>query len=86
MRYVKSDEYGTDTACTVSDRVIRAVADREGVSPLDISTPLFDAIDPDALDRLYGNHGDGVTTVFEYSGYRVTVHGGGRVELGPIAE
>jgi hypothetical protein len=69
---------------TVSERVIHAVADREDISPLDISTPLFDAVDPDALDRLYDDGRAGVTTQFQYSGYLVTVGGSGRIELSPL--
>ncbi|SHK78645.1 MULTISPECIES: HalOD1 output domain-containing protein [Haladaptatus] len=36
----------------VSEAVIRAVADAAEVDPADM-TPLYDIIDPDALDRLF---------------------------------
>ena len=81
MRHARSQPRSAETSDTVSERVIRAVADRDGVSALDISPPLFDAIEPDALDRLYHDGRCGVTTEFEYTGYRVTVTEGGQVEL-----
>ena len=37
---------------TPSDRVIEAVAQKEGVSPVELFPRLFDVIDPDALDAL----------------------------------
>jgi len=85
MRHAEALESGPETTHTVSERVIQAIADREGVSPLDISPPLFDAIDPDALDRLYGNGRSGTSVAFEYSGYRVSVRPDGRVELTPLS-
>ncbi|WP_266075522.1 HalOD1 output domain-containing protein [Haladaptatus caseinilyticus] len=36
----------------VSEAVIRAISQVNGVDPLDLS-PLYDTIDPDALDRLF---------------------------------
>lgn len=83
MRHVT--ELKSAPATTVSERVIHAIADREAVSPLDISPPLFDAIDPDALDRLYGDGRDGITVVFEFAGYRVTVEADGHVDLAPLS-
>ncbi len=37
----------------VSEAVIRAISRVNGVDPLDIDTPLYDTIDPDALNRLF---------------------------------
>lgn len=83
MKHVNALESAPSGTYTVSERVIQAIADREAVSPLDISPPLFDAIDPDALDRLYDGR-TGVTTEFRYTGYRVTVRPSGRIELTPL--
>lgn len=38
---------------TVSEAVVEAVADAKGVDPLDLD-PLYDTIDPDALDSIFG--------------------------------
>ena len=81
MSHANALEFAPETTPTVSERVIHAVADREGVSPLDISPPLFDAVDPDALDQLYAAGRRGPTVECRYAGYRVTVTDGGHVEL-----
>lgn len=33
--------------------VVDAIAEREGVDPTDLDVPLYDAIDPDALENLF---------------------------------
>lgn len=69
----------------LSDTVVRAVAEAAGVDPTELSTPLIDAVDPDALDALfrprYGGsprQSDG-RVAFTTNGYEVVVHGDGRV-------
>lgn len=62
----------------LSQAVIMAVADAEGVDPIDLPT-LYEAIDPDALDQLLS--GDGVQVRFNYNGYGVTVDQRGVVGL-----
>lgn len=52
---------------TVTRAVIEAVAAREGVAPTDIDEPLYEVIDPDALDNLFTDTTGRV--VFEYHGY-----------------
>lgn len=70
---------------TASEAVIEAVARRNGLDPLELKTPLYDAIDSDRLDTLVesarqrGN--STVEVTFEYSGYTVTVNGDGAVTL-----
>lgn len=64
--------------------VIRAVSDAEGVDPEDLESPLYEAIDPDALDGLFAGRAN--TTgriVFRYHGYTVTVSSDDRVDLAP---
>lgn len=48
--------------------------------------PLYDVVDPDALDRLFrtGSDGDPLTTGrarFPYGGYEVTVRASGEIEI-----
>lgn len=65
--------------------VLEAVADREGVDVLDLP-PIFDAVDPDALEALLATADDTEVTVsFPYGGYDVTVTSGGRVDVDPLA-
>ena len=44
---------------SISTTVIEAVSEAADVDPIDIGTPLYDCIDPDALDALFGNRHDG---------------------------
>ena len=70
----------TEQFDTASSRVLEAVAQREGNDPVEFDRRLFDVVDPDALDALVGSGFPGTVT-FEYLGYRVTVHGTGRVDV-----
>ncbi|PSP78477.1 hypothetical protein BRC81_08010 [Halobacteriales archaeon QS_1_68_20] len=77
-------EAGSDAR--ISEKVVEAVADAEGTSPLDLRPPLYRVVDPDALDKLFSppslEHGqpDGEVT-FEYRGYEVTVRADGSVSV-----
>lgn len=68
----------------VSQRVVEQVAEAKNTSPLDV-TPLFDCVDPDALDRLFRD-GPGSTVrdqgriTFPMAGCEVTVWADGTVE------
>lgn len=60
---------------SASSVVLEAVAEAEGTTPTDLSVPLYEAVDPDALDRLFETGGDtaGGRVQFPYADYRVTV-------------
>lgn len=60
--------------------VVEAVAEAEGVDPADLDPPLARVIDPDALDALFTDGSSGWMT-FHYSGYAVTVHADGSVDV-----
>lgn len=62
--------------------VVEAVADAERVDPLDLTPPLADAVDPDALDAVLRSGTSRVS--FEYHGYEITVGGADAVELRPL--
>lgn len=66
--------------------VIDRVAELEGEDPADLSPPLYDAIDPKALDSLFqpsdSGHSETVETVrFTYHGYNVRVQSDGAVTV-----
>ncbi|WP_424016390.1 HalOD1 output domain-containing protein [Halorientalis pallida] len=67
-----------------SAAVIDSVATVTGSDPATIS-PLFEVVDPDALDRLFDTERDGgerdgpLTVSFRYEGCAVTVHADGRI-------
>ncbi|MBX0284787.1 HalOD1 output domain-containing protein [Haloarcula salinisoli] len=64
---------------SASQAVVEAVAARAGVDPLELETPLYDAIDPDELDALLEGTNRGgrspVEVTLRYNGYMVTVDG-----------
>lgn len=69
----------------VSQRVVDAVAAARDVDPLDVQ-PLYDVIDPDALEQLFtATHSSGRTdparVVFTLDGCEVTVHSDGTIDV-----
>lgn len=67
----------------VTVEIVSAIADREGIDPMDLEPPLYDAIDPDALTAITDAHpATELTLSFNYVGYRVTVIADGE----PIVE
>ncbi|MFB6142839.1 MAG: HalOD1 output domain-containing protein [Halorientalis sp.] len=68
-----------------SYQVVERVAREEGVSTTDLSRPLFEVVDAEALDTLYdgGPVADArpIRVSFEYLGYDVHVVGTGRADL-----
>lgn len=60
-----------DPPATTED-VVRAVAEREGVSETDL-TPLYHVVDPEALDAMVTHTDVSVRITFDYEGYAVTV-------------
>jgi hypothetical protein len=73
------------TKQSASEAVIEAVARRAGVDPLELGTPLYDAVDPDELNALLDGtarpNRSPVEVTFEYYGYTVTVDGDRTVTL-----
>ena len=64
--------------------VVLAVAAREGVDPTDLSPPLNDVVDPDALDAIFAEtDARGGSLSFTYHGYSVEIHSDGRVHVEP---
>lgn len=75
-----------DKAVDASESVVESVAAREGVDPVDLDVPLFDVIDPEALDALVRSVVDGssrppVRIAFTYYGYDVIVASDGLVHV-----
>lgn len=64
---------------SVSERVVEAVANDSNIDVLDLP-PLFDSIDPDALDGLVRSTSDGYVS-FIYAGQRITVTSRGDIRI-----
>ncbi|WP_224449123.1 HalOD1 output domain-containing protein [Haloprofundus salilacus] len=72
-------EYRIDTDELPSVGVVSAVAEVEGLPVLELQTPLYDVLDPDALDTLVAGGDRGISLAFEYLGHEVTVNSDGTV-------
>ena len=59
--------------------VLRAVADEKDADVTDLE-PLYNYVEPAALDDLCSHGFDGALT-FHYLDYEVTIHGDGRIEI-----
>lgn len=66
---------------SVSSKIVSEVAEFKDVDPLGIETPLYEVVDPDALDDLFtARSGPRAGSVeFAYAGCRVLVHSEGGV-------
>lgn len=64
---------------TPSEAIVLEVASRTGMDPFDLP-PLYQYVDPEALDRLVLGPGSCRMT-FEYAGYGVTIHETSHIDL-----
>lgn len=87
---VSLDQSDTNEAGSLSFKVITAVAEREGVDPIELEPPeyeaLYDVINPEALDSLFAPRQNGTARAtgrveFEFCGYDVVVTSDGDVAL-----
>ncbi|MDG5776125.1 HalOD1 output domain-containing protein [Haloarculaceae archaeon H-GB2-1] len=74
-----SRELSRTETSSLSEAVLAAVADREGVEELDLEEPLYSAVDPEALDNLFRSSTGEVR--FRYLGYTITVDHTGDVTI-----
>lgn len=68
-------------ATSIDHRILEAVAEREGTSPVEFDTPLWDVVDPDALEALFRSEDAAGRVSFTYLGHRVHVYSDGRIAL-----
>lgn len=77
----------SDPSDSLIKRIVDGVAVVQDTHPLHPAEPLYDAVDPDALQRLVD---DPSTTdleiAFEYHACRITVDGDGSVTVSPVQE
>lgn len=61
--------------------VVEKIAAAENVDPLELTPPLYDVVDPDALEKLFDNDRTLGTFTFNYRGYEVSVLSDGCVSV-----
>ena len=65
----------------VSVQVVMEVADVAGLPPETLTPPLYDVIDPDALNALFQSETSDGCIEFSYCGYEIAVHSDGRIAI-----
>lgn len=70
----------TEAVARPSTAVLETVAAVEGCEPTDLETPLYECVDPEALDALVASPLRGEVR-FSYHGYELTVDGRGNVDV-----
>ncbi|MFC7187271.1 HalOD1 output domain-containing protein [Halorubrum yunnanense] len=70
-----------DVLCEIVDKI----AEVEDVDPLELTPPLYEVIDPEALGQMFATIPTAdrmeLRVSFPYEGYEVTVHGDGDVSV-----
>lgn len=65
--------------------ILEAIAERDGSAASTMEPPLYEIVDPDALDQLLGGNGRDtqppVTVRFEYAGHRIVAGSDGTLEI-----
>lgn len=77
---------GVADTTPLSMEVIDAIAEHEGIEPVELDTPIYDVIDLDALDALTGNNPEttSIEVSFTYENYEVTVDNDRDIDITPI--
>lgn len=81
---VRQVQHDMDGEANLGTAVVSTVAEVAGVDPAEMDRPLYDRVDPDALDKLFSRKHDGTTRTtgrveFSLFGYDVAVHSDGRI-------
>ena len=69
----------TASVDSVIYEVIKSVAEVEDADPLELTPPLYEVIDPDALESLFANDRTLGKVIFNYSGCEVSVFSDGYI-------
>lgn len=61
--------------------IAERIAEREGLTPIDLQPPLYESIDTDALESLLESSNEKISVSFTYQGYTIHVDGTGSVQV-----
>ena len=81
-----SERYRSNGNQGLSDAVVEAIAEHQGVDPTALVPPLYEVLDPDALDALFApthssHHRSTGHVRFTYRAIEVTVESDGTVSI-----
>lgn len=91
MQEQNSEGDGRDRTESLASAIITEIAEQEGTDPTKIDPPLYDVLDPDALDSLFvptkaGRARSGGHVAFIYCGYEVTAFSDGDVRARELTD
>ncbi|WP_254861978.1 HalOD1 output domain-containing protein [Halovivax gelatinilyticus] len=78
MRAIHADEVGESS---VTQTVVESVAEAEGIDPLELSPPLYDVVDTEALETLFADKKGLGKIIFNYKTFEVSVFSDGYVSI-----
>lgn len=86
VRQPKSEiQYDPESSGGLALTIVRGVANAANVDPLALDQRLYDAVDPDAIERMFARFGRPETTTgrieFEFCEHVVVVHSDGWIEI-----
>lgn len=81
--YLVANRYDPGSSVELVNHIIETVATAEGVAPTELTVPLYEAVDVDAIESLFTDFGSATAEVghvtFAYDGHEVTVRSDGFV-------
>lgn len=80
-----NDRLATDERRPPSQRVVEAVAAEQETSAIGFEPPLYEVIDPEALDSLVRAGTEDLRIQFRYQDVSVVVTGSGRVDISSVS-
>lgn len=78
MNQVQTDVSREGNICQT---IVESIAKAEGTYPTELSPPLYEVIDPEALESLFANDQTLGEVVFNYNNYEVRVFSDGYVSI-----
>lgn len=75
---VQTDVSGGSSIC---NEVVQLVAEAEGTDPVDLTPPLFEVVDPAALESLFADKQALGKVVFNYKSHEVSVFPDGYISV-----
>lgn len=68
---------------SVCQTVFESLAEAEEIEPTELTPPLYEVIDPDALESLFATNQALGKVIFNYNGFEVSVFSDGHVSVSP---
>lgn len=80
---IYQSRYLPSTEETIVFSVLEAVANVAGGSPADLDEPLYESVDPEALEKLVQSFSESAnnSVSFDFCGFRIIIYGDGTIDV-----